>query len=485
MTDMTIEGRATAAPAASSADADAADLQKMGYAQQLLREMGGFSNFAVSFSVISILTGGIQLFGYGLNHGGPLQMTVGWCLAAVFTTAVAMSMAELASAYPTAGALYHWASFLGGRRLGWFTACFNTIGMFSILAAIDIGLANFILGALGMDVTFVRTLLLSAALLLSHAALNHMGMKLVAFLNSFSAWYHMAVVFILIAALAVKGSAQPPSFLLEKFNGEPGFSYPYTFLVGLLLAQWTLTGYDASAHVSEETCDPRRNAPWGIFLSVVISVVFGLAMLVAVTLSIPDLQQAAGFGDNAFTEILKLRLGANLGGAIVWSVLGAMWLCGLAAMTSASRMVWAFARDGGMPFSKWWAAVSPAHRTPSNAIWGLTALALLLTVSVDVFTAVVSISTIALYISYGLPILARLFARARGEGKTVGPWNLGAFSVPVAIVALLWIVFITVLFVLPPNQKAGIVMVPITLGLVVLWFAYVGKRFRGPPVNLK
>src|SRR3954469_9642341 len=104
-------------------DKDAEELGKMGYAQELFREMGGFSNFAISFSIISILTGAIQLYGYGLNHGGPLVMTVGWWVVLVFTLTVALSMAELASAYPTAGALYHWSSILGGRALGWFTAC--------------------------------------------------------------------------------------------------------------------------------------------------------------------------------------------------------------------------------------------------------------------------------------------------------------------------------------------------------------------------
>src|ERR1700722_12472515 len=115
--------------------------------------MGGFSSFAISFSVISILTGGIQLYGYGLQHGGPLQMLAGWWGVSLFTMLVALSMAELASAYPTAGALYHWSSFLGGRGRGWFTACFNTIGQFAILAGIDYGLAQFIGGLAGWPST--------------------------------------------------------------------------------------------------------------------------------------------------------------------------------------------------------------------------------------------------------------------------------------------------------------------------------------------
>src|SRR5215218_5239686 len=111
-------------------DADAAQLGRLGYAQQLLREMGGFSNFAVSFSIISILTGALTLYGHGLRFGGPFVMGIGWPLVALGTLTVAASLAQLASSFPTAGALYHWAALLGGRRVGFFTAWLNTVGQF-------------------------------------------------------------------------------------------------------------------------------------------------------------------------------------------------------------------------------------------------------------------------------------------------------------------------------------------------------------------
>ncbi|UPT73318.1 MAG: amino acid permease [Elusimicrobiota bacterium] len=436
----------------SQQEQDAKDLQKMGYAQELLRDMGGFSNFAISFSVISILTGATQLYGYGLQHGGPAQMSFGWLLVSIFTMMVALSMAELASAYPTAGALYHWSSFLGGRAMGWFTACFNTIGQFAILAGIDWGLANFVIGLTGLTPSPSMTIKVFTALMFSHALLNHLGIRIVSWLNDFSAWYHMAVVLFLLVVLGMRGFAQPVSFLFT-FNAADGFKPSYSFIVGLLLAQWTLTGYDASAHVSEETHDPRRNAPWGIFIAVVVSVVFGFLMLAAITLSIPDLAQATAFGDSALIEVMKLRLGPGLGSLLVWLICGAMWLCGLGAMTSASRMVFAFSRDGGLPAHKVWAAVSKRFQTPANAIWGLFAFALLLAISVKDYSAVLSIAVICLYVSYGLPIVARLYARATGHGGEIGPWHLGKFSTPVAVVAVLWIAFISVLFVLPPTSR--------------------------------
>src|SRR5215467_2116247 len=127
---------------------DLRDLHRLGYAQQLFREMGGFSNFAISFSIISILTGAILLYGFGLRFAGPIVNSVGWPLVSVFVLIIAASMAELASAYPTAGGLYFWAYRLGGRGWAWTTAWFNMIGQATITAGVNIGVAIYLVGAL-------------------------------------------------------------------------------------------------------------------------------------------------------------------------------------------------------------------------------------------------------------------------------------------------------------------------------------------------
>src|SRR5881394_955114 len=126
---------------------DVRDLERLGYAQQLFREMGGFSNFAISFSIISVLTGAVLLFGYGLKFAGPVVNSVGWPVVSVFTLAVAASMAELASMYPTAGGLYFWAFRLGGRGWAWTTAWLNMIGQVTITAGINIAAAIYLIGA--------------------------------------------------------------------------------------------------------------------------------------------------------------------------------------------------------------------------------------------------------------------------------------------------------------------------------------------------
>ncbi len=477
-------------------DRDAEQLSRLGYAQQLLRDMGGFASFALSFSVISVLTGAVTLYGLGLKFGGPLVMSVGWPLVAVMTLGVAASLAQLASAYPTAGALYHWSALLGGRGAGFLTAWLNTIGQFAITAGIDFGLAEFIAQLLGLPPGRWPILGICAALLISHAALNHIGVRVVARLNNLSAWYHIAVGALVIAALLWLAPKQDAAFLLTRFTSEPKtldghpflaalFLGPlaYGFCVGLLQAGWTFTGYDASAHVTEETVDPTRNAPWGIFLSVAVSGVFGWVLLVAVTLAIRDLPAAAA-ADNPFIFILTGALGGRLGSALVWLVLGAMWFAGLASVTSNSRMLFAFARDGGLPASKLLARVSARHRTPHVAIWVSAAAALVVALWADAYSAMAALSTIALYASYGLPIAVGLFARKSGRWSRRGPWDLGAFSPWVNAISLLWIIAVCALFVLPPNQLAGKTFAGCLTLLAIYWFAYMRKRFAGPKVSL-
>jgi amino acid transporter len=127
------------------------DLRRFGYSQELLRDMGGFSSFAMSFSIISVLTGCITTYGDALGPGGPAGVGIGWPLVSVGTLLVAVSMAELASAFPTAGALYHWSALLGGARWGWLTAMLNLIGQVAIVGAVDLGCARELCGMFGLQ----------------------------------------------------------------------------------------------------------------------------------------------------------------------------------------------------------------------------------------------------------------------------------------------------------------------------------------------
>ncbi len=471
-------------------------LHQFGYAQQLLRDMGGFSNFAISFSIISILTGGITLYGTGLNAGGPVVMGIGWPIVTLFVLCISASMAELASAIPTSGALYHWSSLLGGPGWGWFTAWLNLIGLAAAIAGIDYGCAQFLAPLLGMPDVPRSHMTVFAVIIVSHAILNHIGIRVVARLNDFSAVYHMAGVGIIIVALAFFAPKQPATFLFTKtFTTITDKPYWFAFLGGLLQAQWTYTGYDASAHTIEETKDARVRAPWGVYLSVAISGLVGYLMLFFITLAIQDLPGTAA-ASNPILFIFSKALGSQWGTAIVWIMTLAMWFCGLSCVTSTSRMIFAFSRDNGMPLSHVWNNVSKRFRTPAAAVWLASALGLLLPVLIfglvaifpkaldfaKLYPAVTGISTIGLYLSYGIPILLRIRATRAGiwTSSANGPWSLGGWSMPVSLISVAWIAFITVLFVLPPNDLTGYIFGGTLAVLVAFYFAKVRGRFRGP-----
>ncbi len=464
---------------------DEAELRRLGYAQQLRRGMSAFGNFALSFSVISILTGGVSLYGYGLGLGGPFEMAFGWPLVSVMTLLVAVSLAELASAYPTAGALYHWATILGGARIGWWTAWFNLIGQVAVLAGVDYAFADLVREAMGLadDRLHLRLLVIYGLVLSSHGLLNHFGIRVVTILNELSAWYHLVGTALLVAALAWWAPLRPLSFLSTRFVAPVDrhlYPFGYACLVGLLQAQWTFTGYDASAHVAEETKGAQEAAPRGIVSAVWVSGLAGFVMLAVVTLAIRDLPAAAAHGSDAFAFVIRSALGARLGGALVWMVIGAMWFCGLSSLTSNSRMLFAFARDGGAPGSKWLAEVSAEHRTPAVAIWICVATAFALAIWSDAYSVIVSISTIGLYASYGLPIVLALWARRRGWLER-GPWHVGRWSALINGAAVTWIAFITILFMLPPNLKTAYTFAGVLVLLGIYYLAWARTHFDGPP----
>ena len=295
----------SAPPDAVPQDEDERTLHRLGYAQVLYREMGGFSNFAISFTIISILAGCLTSYFIGFNDGGPVAVVWGWLLVGGFVTLIALGMAEIASSMPTAGALYYWASKLGSPAWGWFTGWFNLIGQIGVTAAIDYGAAIFWTALMNLFFPSVGTdthtvFITFSAIMAAHLLLNLLGIRILAAINSISAWWHMVGVTVIVLVLAfVPDHHQSVSFVFTKTLNASGFSgsnfstpvFWFVFGIGLLMAQYTYTGYDASAHMSEETQSASRAAAWGVVMSVVMSVIFGFILLVAVTFAVPDVSR--------------------------------------------------------------------------------------------------------------------------------------------------------------------------------------------------
>src|SRR5436305_4133854 len=497
---------------------DMKQLHGLGYAQELFRAMGGFSNFAISFTIISILSGCVTLFFYIPSTVGFGAASIGWPLITIFVVIVALGMAELASAFPTAGGLYYWSSKLGfagrgGPAWGWYTGWFNLIGQVAVTAGIAYGAAitlDVLLHAwipsipatpgsiTGIDpATQWVTLLFYAIILVIVAALNIFGVRLVAFLNDVSVWWHIVGVVLIVVgvvgatiiglqfnpgaggvapAAQVTGSAVhglnsgSTLFSVNQAYNTTGFPLWYAFLISLLLAQYTYTGYDASAHMTEETVGAETRAPWGVVMSVVVSAIAGYALLMALVVASPDLGAASTFV-NPVLYILQSRLSYVLGTLLFAVIFVAQFFCSMSSVTSNSRMIYAFSRDGAVPGHNLWHSLNRG-RTPRNAILLSVVCAFILAVpslwSITAYLAVTSIAVIGLYIAYALPIFLRQF----DPDFKIGPWHLGAWSKPIGWIAVVWVAFISVLFMLPtatPITVADFTYTPVAvLGVMLI-----------------
>jgi amino acid transporter len=449
-------------------DHDRRVLHALGYAQELSRRMSGFSNFAISFTIISILSGTLTLYYQGINYGGPIEEAYGWPIVSLFVVIVGLGMAEIASRYPTAGGLYYWASKMGGPAWGWFTGWFNLIGQIAITAGIDYGAAVFADALLQLlwGGTFKGTahevIYVYAAILALHALMNIFSVRLVAFLNDVSVWWHVLGVVIIVGFLIFKPDHhQSFGTVFGKTINNSGFSHSwmwFVLLLGLLQAQYTYTGYDASAHMSEETRGASRAAARGVVMSIVVSAVFGYILALGVTFAIQDFKTTGGAGTFAVKQVFLDSLGTRTAEVMLFITVMAQLYCGMSSITSASRMMYAFSRDGAVPGHAMWRRLN-RERVPYLSAMAIAVLAFLCafpayfgTNGAVAYAAVTSIATIGLYIAYAIPIFLRL---RLGDAWEPGDWNLGRHYRWIGIVACLWVVFIAILF-MAPLSPAGV-----------------------------
>ncbi len=469
-------------------------LRQLGYQPELARRMSGFSNFAISLSIICILAGGITSFHVGLNSAGGASLGLGWPLVCLFSLCVAATMAQVASAFPTAGGLYHWGSILGGRSCGWVTAWFNLAGLITVLSAVNYGTFEFARAAFGWEIPDenlekIRTATI-AAMTLSHGFLNHYGIRLTTRLTDLSGWLILA----LAGGLTVALLGATPHFewarlwTFTNYSGipvnDPVFpkqaNVPWLFCLGFLLPAYTITGFDASAHTAEETLQAASNVPRGIIRSVWVSGLIGWLMVVALLLALPDVDVGAAQGAAVVPWVIRAVLPGWLASTLLAGIVLAQYLCGLAALTSASRMTYAFARDGGLAGSEWLRRVNPRSKSPSVAVWATAVLGVGFTVFVA-YATIAAVCTIFLYFSYVLPVAAGFFAYGRSWTR-MGPWQLGVWYRPLAALSVLGCLFLMVIGMQPPNTLA----IKLTGGAVVLlgvvWFGFERSRFQGPPL---
>ena len=495
--------------------ADERRLAELGYKQELNRNWSGFSNFAISFSIISILAGCFTTFGQAWNNGGPVAISWGWPIISLFILIIGFTMAELVSAYPTSGGIYWWASKMGGPAAGFFTGWLNLIGLLAVTASVAYGCATFLDLALSTissgwadGYSLGRVYLLFIVILAVAAALNIFSGHLMAVINNISVWWHVAGVAIIILVLAfVPQTHQGLSFVFGERINNSGFdggnlgSGTYWFLVlplGFLLTQYTITGFDASAHLSEETQEASEGAAKGIWRSIAYSAIGGWVLLLAFLFAVQDpagVTEGGGAVDVIFGQALPegwhfLVLAISAAG---------QFFCTIAVLTSASRMTFAFSRDGAIPGSRLWSKVS-ASRVPANAVVFVAVIGAIITLPAlkgiggipIAFYAVVSIAVIGLYLAFAIPIFQRW---RMGDDFEPGSWNLGNKYKWMNLVAVVEIAIISVYFILPfvpagvPGNEdfawSSVNYAPIltigTLIILAIWWQLSAKKwFTGP-----
>jgi amino acid transporter len=495
---------------------DEQTLARLGYSQELNRSWSSFSNFAISFSIISILAGCFTTFYQGWNNGGPVAISWGWPIISLFILIIGFTMSELVSAYPTSGGIYWWAAKMGGPAAGFFTGWLNLIGLLAVTASVAYGAATF------FDLTLStlskgwadgaglgRTYLIFLVILVLAALANIFGGHLMAIINNVSVWWHVfgAALVILILAFVPK-THQAVSWVFTTKINNSGFDggaigdLKFWFLVlplGLLLTQYTITGFDASAHLSEETSAASEAAAKGIWRSIAYSAIGGYVLLLAFLFAVQSpsgVSKGGGAVDVIFGQSLPQGWHVIV---LVISTAGQLF-CTAACMTSCSRMTFAFSRDGAIPGSRLWSKVHPTTKVPVNAVLlcavigaVITAPALYSVGGVPVaFLAIVSIAVIGLYLAFAVPIFLRW---RMGDSFEPGSWTLGSKYKWMNLIAVIEIAIVSIYFILPftpagtPGNKdfawSSFNYAPIltfgTLIVLAIWWNVSAKHwFTGP-----
>jgi amino acid transporter len=493
-------------------DEDSRRLNELGYTQEFERRWSGFSNFAISFSIISILSGCFTTFGQAWNNGGPIAISLGWPAISAFILIIGLCMSELVSAFPTAGGIYYWAFSLGKPRDAWLTGWLNLTGLVAVIAGVDYGFAQFFTVTLGLydnwwDVTnlkLVFCVFLVTAFI--HVLINVYGAKVIHSLQNINVYWHVAgVAAIVLILFLVPDHHQSFSFVFTHHQNNSGFSsgmfWWYVLPLGFLLTQYTITGFDASAHVSEETAGAAKSAARGIWQSILYSAIGGWIMLLGFLFAathVDAINAAGGFSPSIFESAMSSFWVKTI---LIISCVG-QFFCGMSCVTAASRMLFAFSRDRAVPGHKVWRHLDK-NRNPSAAAVGVAAAAAILTLPALItvpghegtpvaFFAVTSITVIGLYLAFMIPILLRW---RRGDDFVPGPWTLGRHYKWMCPLAVIEIIVICIYFILPTvpsgvpfnthfqfgNVQYAPVAVVIVVGGAMLWWRMSAKQwFTGP-----
>jgi amino acid transporter len=422
---------------------DEQTLQRFGYRQQLSRSLGYFSSFALSFSVICMTSGLFADYGDCLRVGGPIFIW-SWLIVGAGQFLVAMVFAQLARQIPLSGYAYQWTRSLAGDRLAFWAGWIMMVQFITGMAGVAYALASYLVPFFGLANSNRNVVFATIATLVMAALINHYGIKLASRVNDISVIAEIlgtVIIGLLLLGIALVRKTHPISFL---------FTYPYqhslgaylqAFLTASLMSVWTLGGFEAAANVAEETHLPEKRIPTAILLSEVLAVVFGLLVLIGFTLAVPSVA-VASHDPMPLLYIIGNYFPKFVVAGTLLLVSVAIFACVLANLTTITRLIWAMARDGKVPASRFLSKVNH-HKVPVTAIWVAVPLTAVFTFWAQVEVVIIALCTFAMYVTYGLVVGACIWGKRPATSLVME--HSRRVSPVLAAAALSWIIGILVL----------------------------------------
>ncbi|KAJ6258871.1 hypothetical protein Dda_5766 [Drechslerella dactyloides] len=492
---------------AKAGDADM--LASLGYAQELKRNFSKFEVLGIAFSIMGLLPSVASTLAFSIT-AGPVGMVWGWFIASFFIFIVALAMADLGSAMPTAGGLYWWTHYFSApawrNPLSFLVGYSNTLGLVGGICSIDYGFSLMLISVavMGSDGTFVPTngivFCVFMGCVLSHALVVTFASSIMGRLQTVFTIANLLLIAATFVVLPVGRGNQRNSgeFIFTQTANLTGWPSGWAFFMAWLSPIWTIAGFDSCVHISEEAKNATAAVPFGILGSVGLCWILGfLCTIVIAACMSQDLQHLleSPFGQ-PMAQIYYDAVGKKGAMIMMTFLFMTQWLMGVSLLVAASRQAWAFSRDGALPFSTFFNHISKRFgQTPLRAVWGCAIVALVLgllcLINSAAASALFSLAVAGNNLSWFIPIFARI---VWGQDKFVpGSFYTGKFSTPIAIGACLFLFFSTVLAMLPlsgPDVNAQTMNYTIVINTAVwggsLAYYYIDARkwFTGPKITI-
>jgi len=446
--------------------ADAQDLARFGYPQELKRMLGVYSSFAIAFSYISPSTGIFTLFILGIGLAGPAFFW-SWPIVVVGQLIIGLNFAEVSSHFPVAGSVYQWTKYLSNPTYSWFTGwIYLFAGVLTVAAVVAtvplvlIPLLNSVFNlSIGTDFETNRNV--AALVLLSTTLLSIFGVRIVQIVNNTGVVFEILGMVVFALVLVLFYHNQSPSVLFDGQYLNAGPTAVGTFFGAMFMSLFVIYGFDTASTLAEETKNPRREAPRAVLAAIIGAAIIGFIFLFAVIIAIPgDMGKFVsdiGAGKDPFplVTIIQSNFPGWASNLYLFVVFAAIYVCCLAIQTATIRLAFGMARDGKLPLGLMWNKVNPTLHTPVGTCIVVGVLAGLPLVYYTGAALIAIGATGMIYLSYILGNIAILIARFRGWPKESAPFKLGSWGTIVNILGLIWGISMEVNFLWPRDFSAG------------------------------